>query len=85
MTDATAREVNMVFGFRTYGRDHELGNVACPGCDPGFPQPHRGYPAATCLGLIHAETFVSPELKPETIHNCDVCYTNPLRLLLYQP
>lgn len=52
-------------------------DVNCPGCDPGWPRPHKSYPGATCRGLVHAETFVNPNLEPDTILNCEVCHTKP--------
>ena len=68
----------MVFRFRLGGKDHRLNDPQCPGCEPDarerWPRPHRAYPGATCLGLVHAERFaIRADEDPGTIVWCDVC------------
>jgi len=68
----------MKFGFRTVGRDHEVGDSNCSGCagieGGGYPRPHREYKGSACLGLVHAEKFEDPA---KTVYMCDACNANP--------
>jgi hypothetical protein len=72
---------DMIFRFRTVGRDHEAGNKSCPGCEEAsrqaYPRPHRDY-GSTCLGLVHRETLAETDREPSrATYMCDVCNTNP--------
>ena len=71
----------MKFGFRTTGRDYEVGEGNCTGCaamvGEHYPRPHWQYKGVTCLGLVHAEKFENPT---KTVYMCDACNANPRHL-----
>jgi hypothetical protein len=77
-TDPMFTFVKMKFGFRTTGRDHEVGDANCAGCaamEGGhYPRPHNEYQGVRCPGLVHAEKVDNPA---KTVYMCDACNANP--------
>ena len=70
--------VEMKFGFRTAGRDHEVGDTNCAGCaameGQRYPRRHNEYEGVHCLGLVHAEEVDNPT---KIVYMCDACNANP--------
>lgn len=57
------------------GRDHQVGNPQCPGCDhpdgKHWPQPHSDG-LITCPGLVHCDEVPAPG-HPDVVYRCDAC------------
>lgn len=71
----------MIFRFRTSGRDHKQNDPDCIGCatmgGDHYPRPHKEFKGTTCLGLVHAEKVDDPA---KTVYLCDACNANPRHL-----